>query len=272
MPESTDMEDVCRLLNAGINISTTRTEFYNPAGMSASDRASVEKACRAGGSSIHASGSSPGFITEALPIVLTSVMRKLDFLLIDEFANCLGGVVSPEMLTTTMGFGDTPEDFAMRDIANRDQGFEFSLGLVAEAMGVPIDRFEVKTEVAVAKRDVQMGDLTCKAGRVAGQRISVTGFHAGKPLMCFRANWYVSTDLEPAWDLPADSGWKVDIKGDVPLEVRIRFPVTPEERLHAFSGLTAHRPVNAIPALCASPPGVISTIELPRVIARFGPG
>jgi 4-hydroxy-tetrahydrodipicolinate reductase len=181
----------------------------------------------------------------------------------------LGGVVSPEMLTTTMGFGDTPTEFANRDIANRDQGFESSLSLIAEAMGVSIERFEVGTEVALAERDTSMGELTCKAGHVAGQRISVTGFHAGKPLMCFRANWYVSTDISPAWDLPSDSGWKVDIKGDVPLEVRIRFPVSAEERLHAFSGLTAHRPVNAIPALCASPPGVISTIELPRVIARF---
>lgn len=272
MPESTDMDDVCRLLEAGINISTTRTEFYNPLGMSAAIRARVEQACRAGNSSIHASGSSPGFITEAFPIVLTSLARRLDFLMIDEFAQCLGGVVSAEMLTTFMGFGETPEQFGTRDVAARDQGFEFSLGLTAEAMGVPIERFEVTTEVAVAKHDLRMGDLVCKSGCVAGQRIVTTGFHQGKPLMCFRANWYVSADLEPAWELPADSGWKVNIQGDVPIEVTIQFPVLPEERVHAFAGLTAHRPVNAIPAICGAPQGVVTSVDLPRVIARFGKG
>src|SRR4051812_44629430 len=66
MPESTDVDDVCRLLESGANVVTTRAEFFNPAKMAPDLRERVEAACRKGGSSIHATGSSPGFITEAL--------------------------------------------------------------------------------------------------------------------------------------------------------------------------------------------------------------
>ena len=45
------------------------------------------RACTSGGASIHSTGSSPGFITEAVPLVLTSIQRRLDSLTIDEFAD-----------------------------------------------------------------------------------------------------------------------------------------------------------------------------------------
>ena len=108
MPESTDADDVCRLLASGANIVSTRAEFFNPAKMDPGLRARVEAACREGNSSIHSTGSSPGFITEALPIVLTSLSRRLDLVMIDEFANCIDGC-SEDMLVNMMGFGETPE-------------------------------------------------------------------------------------------------------------------------------------------------------------------
>ena len=41
---------------------------------------SIEAACERGGTSIHSTGSSPGFISEAVPLVLTSTQRQLDSL------------------------------------------------------------------------------------------------------------------------------------------------------------------------------------------------
>jgi 4-hydroxy-tetrahydrodipicolinate reductase len=32
-------------------------------------------------------------------------------------------------------------------------------------------------------------------------------------------------------------------------------------------GLTAHPPVNAIPYVCAAPPGIKTTVDLPRILA-----
>jgi hypothetical protein len=268
MPESTDADDVCRLLAGGANIVTTRAEFFNPAKMDADLRERIEAACRSGASSIHASGSSPGFITEALPIVLTSLARRLDLLMIDEFANCIDGC-SEDMLVNFIGFGETPEVFARRELARRDEVFEHSLAVLADALGMPIERFEVTSEFALTREPTKLHTVTIAAGTIGAQRVVVTGLHKGEPRVRFRSNWFVTTDLEPRWDL-RDDGWRVLVEGDTPLDLTIGFPIRPEERQITLPRLTAHRPVNAIPYVCAAPPGIVTTADLPQVISRLG--
>ncbi|MDH4041034.1 MAG: dihydrodipicolinate reductase, partial [Gammaproteobacteria bacterium] len=107
MQDGYNLEDISRVLEAGINIVTTRGEFFYPAKMDAGIRQRTEAACHRGGSSIHATGSSPGFITEAIPLALTSVARRLDCLTIDEFAN-IPQSCSPEMIFDVMGYGRPP--------------------------------------------------------------------------------------------------------------------------------------------------------------------
>ena len=75
--------------------------------------------------------------------------------------------------------------------------------------------------------------------------------------------------LEPAWDLRSD-GWRVTVEGDTPLDISIGFPIPPAERQATLPNLTAHRPVNAIAAICAARPGILTVAELPQVLARLG--
>lgn len=267
MPESTDIADVCRILASGANIVSTRAEFFNPAHMDLAMRDAIQAACQQGQSTIHSSGSSPGFITEALPIVLLSLQRELDLLTIEEFANCIDGC-SEEMLTAIMGFGETPEAFGARNNPERDAVFAASLAAVAEAVGVPIDRFESHDEIAVTTKPTKLHETVIAAGTVGGQRHTVTGLSNGKPVMCFRSNWYVTTDLEPEWDLRAD-GWRVLVEGDAPLDISISFPIPVADRPIVLPRLTAHRPVNAIAAVCAAAPGIATTADLPQVISKL---
>jgi len=104
MPADCDLDQVCAILAAGMNIVATRGEFLHPGSMSPADRERVEQACAEGGTSIHGTGSSPGFISEALPLVLTSIQRRLDALTINEYAD-VSSRDSPEMLFDLMGFG-----------------------------------------------------------------------------------------------------------------------------------------------------------------------
>lgn len=267
MPESTNADDVCLLLENGINIVTTRAEFFNPDMMDRALRERVEAACRKGSASIHATGSSPGFITEALPLVVTSLVRRLDFLSIEEYANCLEGC-SEEMLIEVMGFGDAPEAFARRDTPDH-MVFEHSLGLIASALGVPLERFEYEVEGAVCRSNTKLHKSTIPAGSIGGQRVSITGYHGGKPLMRFRSNWFVTMDLEPKWDLRGD-GWRFRVEGDTPVDMLIDLPMPIEKDVRASGRYTAHRPVNAIPYVVAAQPGIIPTTKLPEVIAKLG--
>src|SRR3712207_5442954 len=102
MQKGFDVDDVCRILESGANIVTTVGEVNRPDGMDPAGRQRIDDACRKGGTSIHSTGSSPGFTTEALPIVLLSMHRRLDLLQIDEFAD-MSSRNSPDLLFQVMG-------------------------------------------------------------------------------------------------------------------------------------------------------------------------
>ena len=197
MPQGCDIDELCRLLAAGTNVVTTRGEFHHPGSIDREVRARVEAACREGGTSIHSTGSSPGFITEAVPLVLTSIQRRLGHLQIDEYAD-LSRRNSPELLFDLMGYGRDPASFSDDRWVHGATSFGPSLRLIAEAVGLPLDAVEASGEVAVASRSIEMAAGPLPAGTVAAQRMRVDGVRDGRPLLTFRANWYCTTELEPA--------------------------------------------------------------------------
>lgn len=268
MPDRTDIDDVCRLLESGVNIVTTRPEFFNPDLMDVSLRERVETSCLSGGASIHATGSSPGFITETLPIAFASLVRRLDFLSIEEFANCREGC-SEEMLTDLMGFGETPEQFAQRH-SPEHVVFEHSLSTLAVAFGLMIEGFETTIEPAFCRTPTRLHKSAIAAGTVGGMRVAITGMRGGKPIMRFRSNWFVTTDIDPEWEFFGSDGWRVVIEGDTPFDITVRLPMPIEDKLRASGRYTAHRPVNAIPYVVAAAPGIVTSNELPQVIVRLG--
>jgi 4-hydroxy-tetrahydrodipicolinate reductase len=164
-----------------------------------------------------------------------------------------------------MGFGKDPSRFDRRRGAHGAASFGPSLHLIAEAMGLPLDRVDSTGEVAVARDDVTIAAGTIAAGTVAAQRMTVTGWRDDQPLLRFRANWYCTTDLEPAWDV-RDTGWRVVVDGDAPLDIEIRFPI-PLERMGATTpAYTANRAVNAVAPVCAAAPGIRTTLDLPHIV------
>ncbi|HEY1443863.1 MAG TPA: hypothetical protein VGF51_03110 [Acidimicrobiales bacterium] len=265
MGDRVDADAICRLLESGANVVSTRSEFHRPDDLHPEMRARLEDACSRGGSTLFSTGSSPGFITEALPFALLSMQRRLDRLLIEEFAD-MSSRNSPEMIFDLMGFGRDPSHFDPRGVeAHGGTSFAGSLRVVADALALPLDEVVAKGQVAVARNATVIAAGRVEAGTIAAQRLEVTGMHDGRPLLTFSANWYLTPDVEPAWDLRA-TGWHVLVEGDTPLDVDIHFPVPPEEWAATSPGLTAHRPVNAIAYVCAAEPGLRTSAELPQII------
>jgi 4-hydroxy-tetrahydrodipicolinate reductase len=268
LPATGDPDELCRLLESGANVVTTTGEFHHPASLDPGLRRRVVAAGERGGSTVHSTRTSPGFVTEAVPLTLASVQRRLDALVVEEYAD-LSRRPSPELLFGRMGFGAPPGEIDVRRFAHGAQSFGPSLRLVADALGVPLDGVESTGELAVAARRTEIAAGVLPAGTVAAQRMTVTGIRAGRPFLSFRPTWYCTTDLDPAWDVRA-TGWHVRVDGDAPLEVDLRFPV-PLERMAAVSpGYTANRAVNAVPAVCAAAPGIRTTVDLPLVTAVLG--
>lgn len=268
MQQGANIDDICRILEAGTNIVTTRVEFHNPPTLDAAIRARIEAACKKGNSSIHSTGSSPGFITEALPIPLLSLQRHLDELIIDEFAD-LTQRDSPELLFEVMGYGKAPSEFGEQRLAHVKEGFAHSLSMLADAIGTPIDSIEIKGENSVTRDDVKIAAGILKKGTVGAQRIVMTCYRNSKSFMQMRMNWYATKEIVDDWEL-GETGWRVQVKGDTPLDVRIHFPIPLEQYGAVMPGLTAHRAVNAVPAVCDAAAGIRTTAELPHVLAYLG--
>ncbi|WP_165189685.1 dihydrodipicolinate reductase [Caulobacter soli] len=268
MRQGTDIDEICRLLASGKNVVTTRGDFHHPRGMDPAVRDKIETACKTGNSSIYSTGSSPGFVTEALAIPLLSLSRRLDCLTIEEFAD-MSSRNSPELLFYVMGYGAPIGEFDQRKVDYVKHDFAASLAQIADGIGVEIDEWTATGEMSAAANKVEIAAGVIEKGQVAAQRITISGMRDGQPVLRFRANWYCSRDIEHTdWEL-RESGWRIRVEGDTPLDVGITFPVAPEDYAAFTPGLTAHRAVNAIAAVCAAPAGIRTTTDLPQVIARF---
>jgi 4-hydroxy-tetrahydrodipicolinate reductase len=196
---------------------------------------------------------------------LLSLQRDFELLEIDEFAD-LSQRDSPHLLFRQMGFGRDAATFS-GDARAEHFGREFSttLAQLAVAAGHPVDEWTVAGEVAVARTDVELAAGPLAAGTVAAQRTAVTGLAGGTPVVRFRATWYCTRDVEPTWDL-RDTGWRLQVHGDTPLDVQITFPVPVAELGAMTPSITANRPVNAVPFVCAAPPGILASNDLPPLV------
>jgi hypothetical protein len=256
MPRAFDVDDVVALLAAGTNVVTT-CRIPDEA------RAAVAEACARRGASIYATGSSPGFITDALPMALLSMQRRVDLIEIDEFAN-LSQRDSPHLLFELMGFGRAPETYDERRASFLVGEFAPALGTLAAAANRPVDDWTCTGAVAVARDTTVLAAGELARGTIAAQRTTIVGRAGDDDVVRFTANWYCTTNVDPAWEL-RPTGWRVRVHGDAPFDVALPFPV-PVEELGSFTpAYTANRPVNAIPYVCAARPGVLTTADLPPI-------
>ncbi|MEX2268182.1 MAG: dihydrodipicolinate reductase [Acidimicrobiia bacterium] len=263
MPSALVLDDVVSLLESGKNVVTTRGELFAGGERLGESRARVLDACARGGTSIYATGSSPGFITDALPFALISMQRHVDSIEIEEFAN-LCQRDSPHLLFEIMGFGKSLESFDPKRSGYLLAEFGPPLSVLAEAAGRPVDDWTCTGEVAAARRTTTIAAGTIEAGTVAAQRTVMIGRSNGTEVVRMTPTWYCTEDLEPVWDLGA-TGWRVRVRGDAPFDVELPFPI-PLDDLGSFTpAYTANRPVNAIPYVCAAAPGILSTADLPPI-------
>jgi 4-hydroxy-tetrahydrodipicolinate reductase len=106
---------------------------------------------------------------------------------------------------------------------------------------------------------------------MAALRFEVQGIVGGRPAVVVEHVTRLDDALAPEW--PAGHGsYRVLITGSPGM--RCEFEFWDEQGDHAVGGvvLTAGRIVNAIPAVCAAPPGLLSALDLGLVTGRgLGP-
>lgn len=262
------VEDIVALLASGTNIVTTCSDlFAGGARLTEANRARVLEACRKGGSSVWASGSDPGFITETLPMALLSVQRRVDLIEIEEFGD-LSHRPSAHMVMEQMRFGKPLSEFDPERRKNHLFGeYQPPLTVLADIAGFAIDEWTAEGGAAAARHDLTIVAGEIKAGTAAAQRIVIHGRDAGIDRIRFTQYGFVAMDVEPDWGLQP-TGWRVRVEGDAPFDVRMPFPVPLDDLASFVPAFNANGPVNAIPYVCDAPPGILTTEELPHFLPR----
>jgi 4-hydroxy-tetrahydrodipicolinate reductase len=268
LTEAELVEDVAALLGSGTNIVTTCSDlFARGARLSDEHRARVREACDRGNSSVWASGSDPGFITETLPMALLSVQRRVDLIEIEEFGD-LSHRPSAHMVMEQMRFGKPLSEFDPDRRKNHLFGeYQPPLSVLADTAGFAIDEWTAEGGVAAAKQDLTIVAGEIRAGTAAAQRIIISGHSDGVDRIRFTQYGFVALDVEPDWGLQP-TGWRIRMHGDAPFDLSMPFPVPLDELAAFVPAFNANGPVNAIPYVCAAPPGILTTEDLPHILPR----
>jgi 4-hydroxy-tetrahydrodipicolinate reductase len=262
------VKDVARILAAGKNVvSSSIVGLVHPRALGDRVTEQLEEGCRKGESSFFTSGIDPGFANDVLPLVLSGLCGTWEEIRIQEIIN-YATYAQPQVLFDTMGFGQ-PMD--AKPIILMPGALRFAWGgtvrLLAEGLGLALDEIREVHERLPATRRLDIQGHVVEPGTMAALRFEVQGVVAGRPALVVEHVTRLDDELAPEW--PKGNGcYRVLVKG-VP-GMRCEYEFWDEHGDHAVGGvlLTATRIVNAIPAVCEAPPGLLSALDLPLVTGK----
>ena len=263
------VDEMCRILESGANIVTSAALFHHPGSLDRSTCvcASSRPASVAATSMYDADGAE--FVTGILPLAATMMQRRLDRYSVVQFAD-VSRRQSPGFLDAW--FGGDPAAADLTQGRRPPAGRRRSLPPPdrRRTFGPPRRTSPRRRRLPWPPTPRKIGTTTIEAGTVGAWRMEVTGHRHGQPLLSYSRTMYVTKDLDPDWQV-GDTGWRVTIEGDAPMDITIRFP--PPEIYHPISaGYNANVPVNSIPAVCDAPPGILTTGQLRHVAGASASG
>lgn len=267
MPDRAEIDALCQLLAAGINIATPRMEFNYRELIEPEMRRALEVACEAGQSSLYASGSTPGFFTEVMPLALSMMERRIDCIHLHDYCD-MASRNSPEMLFGMLPFGRDPA--TLTGPVGTGKTSPPTMSFTAAALGHPADEIVSACAFALTRNRVTIAAGTLEKGTIGAMQMDIAALHKGRPIFKRRSTWYLTRDLDQDWEL-YETGVHFRVEGDLPLNVVFTIPVSDEDYPKISPAMTANPVVNAVPYICAAPPGIRHTDELPLVIGRFAP-
>lgn len=268
-----DVDQQCRILEAGINIVTT-AGFVTGWGVGAEAKRRLEDAARRGGASLFGSGMNPGF-NNLLAIVSAGFSRRVDKVTVIESADA--SVQESRETLEGIGMGLAPEDPEAARLAEAgSRVFGDGVCLIADALGWELSAIRCEATFARATKAADLGWIRVAEGRIAGVNVSWRGMVGERCVVEFIGQYVLGADFEPAWKIL--NGWRVWVEGypgvRTTLEVRPsgetleRIAGNPREFIALGMSVVAMPIVNAIPAVCEAAPGIRTYLDLPLITSK----
>jgi 2,4-diaminopentanoate dehydrogenase len=263
-----DVDEMVRILEAGVNIVSTAA-FVTGHSLGAGRRR-IAEACERGGASVFGTGINPGF-AELIAIVTAGVCDRIDKITVTESADT--SAYDSPATELPVGFArpiDDPELPAMTRAGTAV--FEDGVRLIGDALGVELDDVVCEAEYAAATADIDLGSWKIPAGHVAGVAASWQGRLDGRTVIDLRVRWRKGP-IEPDWEI--DTGYVIEVAGRPTMRTRIDILPPPDFEATTMAEfmvlgmiLTALPAINAIPAVVAAPPGIVTYADVPLPLPR----
>jgi 4-hydroxy-tetrahydrodipicolinate reductase len=208
-------------------------------------------------------GIDPGFSGDILPLAALQICEHVETVRVQELADY--GTHPDPAWAVPYGFGQpagAPAPLLAEGVPTRFWGG--MVQLLADLLGAELQGLEEFCERSYAPEtfDVPIGRI--EQGTLAAVRFGVAGIVGGTPRLFAEHVTRLRPDLAPDWPTPPAgrrSIHRVEIDGRPSLTLDLCL----EGEGQAGQGLlaTAMRLVNAIPAVVAAPPGLVSALDLP---------
>lgn len=269
-PMFADLDEMVRILGAGINIVST-SEFIT-GHFFGEGRDRIAAACEQGGSTIFGSGINPGFI-QLFAIVSAGLSEQVTKVSVVEAIDTT--IYNSPATEKPMGFGYPIDQPDLKEITEKGSAiFKDGVLLVADALGVELDDVRCDVSYAQTTQDLALpGDWTIAKGCVAGVDVGWKGIVGDKEVIEIRGRWRKGQTLEPDWQL--DMGYTVEVQGTPTIKTTLSFlpPAdfvgeTLDDYIMLGLSIVAMPAITAIPAVVAAPPGIATYTDLPLLLPR----
>jgi hypothetical protein len=262
--------DLMACLEAGVNVvSTAFYAFLHPASTPAEVLAPVEQCCADSGASLLVSGIDPGWVMESLPVLLSGAVSDIEEIRCREIFN-YALYDQPAVVREVIGFGGSMDtlplmlhDFAIEMV------WAPMVRLLGDALDKPVERIDIQVERRPLERTIQVDNMgEFAAGTQGAFRFELRGFHKGRPLYVVEHVTRIDDACAPDWPFPPQGQGchQVLFRGSPNLEVSVHALDAVEPGPAGGGNATAASwVVNAIPAVVAARPGVVTAQDLPAI-------
>lgn len=262
-----NVDELVRLLEAGVNVCSSAA-WITGGKLSPAEQQRIRTACETGQSSMFGSGAHPG-MTNLVGMVLSAACERVDEIRITESVDCSTYESAGTM--AAMGFGQDPDTPGLAESVRREcEVFAESAAMMADAIGAQLDRMSFDVQFTAATADSDLGFMTIPAGTVG----SVYGYHRGwtgeRNVVSVGFNWIMGRHVTPP--KPVADGHVIQVFGRPNMRTVIHCLPPADWDEPGFGGLggiyTAMPVTNAVPAVVAAKPGIVTLADLPPITGR----
>jgi 4-hydroxy-tetrahydrodipicolinate reductase len=241
------------VLKLKVPIVSTTEELACPVKGNAAFAKRLDALARRARVAVLGTGVNPGFVMDALPIMLTGVCESVRAIEIDRVQDAR---IRRLPFQQKIGAGLTREEFMgrVKDGSVRHVGLAESITMIAAALGWKLDRITDEIQPKMAETRVASQFLTVEAGQVAGIVQDGAGYRKGERVLTLHMEAYLGAP---------ESYDAVRVIGNPPLDMKLAGGVHGDVA-------TASIVVNSIPKVITAAPGLrtMRDMALPSYFGR----